>query len=63
MVVAAKLSAEAAEARRVFEQSAALAKAANAGIPADELQAAVDEAIREVRAERRKKMKAKIDRT
>ena len=55
MVVAAKLSAETAEAKRVFESIVAEIKAANAGIPAEEIQAAVDEAIREVRAERRKK--------
>jgi len=63
MVVAAKLSAETAEAKRVFESIVAEIKAANAGIPAEEIQAAVDEAIREVRAERRKKMTATAART
>jgi len=49
-----KFVQEAVEAR-IFQLRVAEIKAANAGIPADELQAAVDEAIRAVRAERRKK--------
>jgi ribbon-helix-helix protein len=40
---------------RIFQLRVAQIKAANANVPGDELQAAVDEAIREVRAERRKK--------
>jgi hypothetical protein len=40
---------------RIFQLRVAGIKAANTGIPADELQTAVDEAVRAVRAERRKK--------
>jgi hypothetical protein len=40
---------------RIFQLRVGQIKAANAGIDGDELQSAVDEAVREVRAERRKK--------
>jgi NAD-specific glutamate dehydrogenase len=42
---------------RIFQLTVAQIKAANAKIPAGELEAAIDEAVREVRAERRKKKK------
>jgi len=40
---------------RIFQLKVAQIKAANAKIPAEELEAVIDEAVREVRAERRKK--------
>lgn len=43
---------------RLFHRSVQDIKARNAGSDPDELQAAIDEAVREVRAERRRKTKA-----
>jgi hypothetical protein len=43
---------------RLFNRSVQDIKARNAGSDPDELQAAIDEAVREVRAERRRKAKA-----
>jgi hypothetical protein len=62
MVDTVQSSAEMAKAKLEFERIVAKVKAANARIPAAEIQAAVDEAIREVRAERRKKNKTRATR-
>ena len=43
---------------RLFHRSVQDIKARNAGSDPDELQAVIDEAVREVRAERRRKTKA-----
>jgi hypothetical protein len=63
MMDTVQLTPKMAEAKRVFEQCVAEIQAANAGTPAEEIQAAVDEAIREVRAEHRKTMNAGAGKT